>query len=114
MEFDNRGHTFCSIFVTPLLTEEEWISNLPVKGEVTGNLYLVYGKILEIFCYTKKVQLVENADEYKKKKKKKKPIKSEKRRQFQDENKEQKLQPDIIARFYLIRQLISRSTFHEY
>ena len=50
----------------------------------------------------------------KKKKKKKKPIKSEKRRQFQDENKEQKLQPDIIARFYLIRQLISRSKFHEY
>ena len=36
------------------------------KSEVTGNLYLDYGKILEIFCETKKVQLVENADECKK------------------------------------------------
>ena len=36
------------------------------KSEVTGNLYLDYGKILEIFCKTKKVQLVENADEGKK------------------------------------------------
>ena len=31
VEFDNRGHTFSSVFVTPLLTEEEWISNLRVK-----------------------------------------------------------------------------------
>ena len=36
------------------------------KSEVTGNLYLDYGKILEMFCETKKVQLVEKVDECKK------------------------------------------------
>ena len=48
------------------------------KSEVTGNLYLDYGKILEIFCETKKVQLVEKVDECKKEEEEEEEEKEEK------------------------------------